>query len=209
VRAALQKFREEKEGLRALQFAVGVNSTVDAERDLHIIMLDYDTLYVDRVEESVREVQQFWRLGPMCIYRTKHGYHAIGWYDAVPYERLRMIVDYAKDVDPLFKHISRRFNHKTLRVSGKHYGNDITFYCVIDGVRPVTDAEFARGELLRTQHAALIGDAAYPVCDRATVDVAEESVREGAQHGTSADAQAQASTRRAQAQASTRKHRRA
>jgi hypothetical protein len=154
IRAALRHRRNE---LEMTKFAVGVNSTVDWVDDLHVVMLDYDTESKEKVVESVRELQAFWALADVCIYRTKHGFHAIGWYDHVPYERLRMIVDFAKYVDPLFKHITRRYDHKTLRVVGKHKERDIEFVDVVPGVRTPERTEVERGELLRRNHASLTG----------------------------------------------------
>ena len=125
--------RKEME-LRSL--AVGMNSTVDVTQDLHIVMLDYDIQDKVKVVESVRELQKFWRLSDCELFRTKHGYHAFFWYDHVPYGRLKMIIEYAKYVDPLYKLISVFYDHRTVRVAGKYPENDIVASGVVVGVRP-------------------------------------------------------------------------
>lgn len=152
----LQWLRGRKVEQRMQEMAIGVNSTVDVTQDLHIVMLDYDIMDVERVIESVKELQDFWGLSDISVYRTRHGHHAIGWYDQVPYERLRMIVDYARYVDPLFKYISRYHDHKTLRVAGKHDLPDIVLDRVLQGKRRPTVIEVQRGELKRKEHTQLL-----------------------------------------------------
>jgi hypothetical protein len=147
--------RKQEQQMRS--FAIGMNSTVDIQRDLHIIGLDYDILDLKLVEESVIEVQQFWCLTDAYIFKTKHGYHAIIFHSLVPYERLRQIVDFAKFVDGMYKYISRYYSHKTLRVAGKYKERDIHFEKIIKGVREPSEEEFELGEMKRREHASMIG----------------------------------------------------
>jgi len=148
------KFRKQEMELRS--FAIGINSTVDFKKDLHVIFLDYDDVDLERVKESVIECQQFWALSDAYIFKTMHGFHAIFFFDQIPYERLRMIVDFAKDVDPMFKYISRFYNHKTLRVAGKYQERDIVFVGIIDGPREPSKLERELGELKLDEHSALL-----------------------------------------------------
>jgi hypothetical protein len=147
-----------RESERKLQhLAIGVNSTVDIENDEHVVMLDFDTADLEKVRRSVKELQEQWNLSSACLYRTKHGYHAIFWYDQVPFERVKMLVNYARYVDPMFKYISRYYDHKTLRVAGKYAKGDVVFDRVVPGKRPPSKQELVRGEMKRKEHAALMG----------------------------------------------------
>jgi hypothetical protein len=125
--------------------------------DLHIVMLDYDVNDRQIVVESVEELQEFWKLSDAYVFKTKNGYHVFFWFDQCPYERVRMIIDYARSVDPMYKYVSRFYAHKTIRVKGKYEIRDIAFEGVIPGKRDPTDDEWEIGELKRIEHARLIG----------------------------------------------------
>lgn len=136
-------------------FAIGMNSSVDIEADEHIIVLDFDTSDYTDVKTSVRECQEFWKLADAHIYATRNGYHAIFFEDQVPFSRVKMIVEYARHVDPMFKYASRFHDHKTLRTAGKHRVSDVEFQCVLPGCRVPSPLEIERGALKRKEHAAL------------------------------------------------------
>ena len=146
--------RKKEQQLQAM--AIGVNSSVDLTQDLHIVMLDFDMIGREKVVESVREVQEFWKLSDVTLYRTRHGYHAIAWFDHVPYERVRQIIDFTRYVDPMFKYIGRYYDHKTLRAAGKHEERDIVIDSVLPGVRVPTPEEVERGSMKRKEHEALL-----------------------------------------------------
>ncbi|MBR9700408.1 hypothetical protein GOV11_00915 [Candidatus Woesearchaeota archaeon] len=150
-----QRFNKKERELRAL--AVGFNSTVSIEDDLHLVMLDYDVEDIGLVRESVKELQAFWHLADAYIYKTKNGFHAVFYEDQVPYERCKMIINYAKYVDLLYKYISRYHSHKTLRVAGKHVERDIIFKCVFPGKREPTNKERRIGKLKRDEHEMMVG----------------------------------------------------
>jgi len=137
--------------------AIGMNSTVDMTQDLHIVMLDYDIEDIEKVKESVWELQSFWKLSDAQIFRTRHGHHVFFWYDIVPYGRLKMIIEFARYVDPMFKYISRYYDHKTIRTSGKYKEKDIFFRIEMAGVRLATEAERMIGEMKKQEHALLMG----------------------------------------------------
>jgi hypothetical protein len=147
--------REDEKILHSL--AIGINSTVDYTDDKHIILLDYDFKDLKRVIASIRECQNFWNLSDFFIFSTKHGYHAIAFYDFVPYTRLKMIIDYAEGIDPMFRYISKYYTHRTLRTIGKYKKKDIKFKTLIVGVRKPTKKEFEIGELKRKEHMYMIG----------------------------------------------------
>ena len=149
----------QKQEMQVAGLAVGINSTVDYTEDRHIIMLDYDVGDdLEKVRESVRELQQFWRLSDADIFQTTHGFHVFFWYDHVPYDRLKMIIAYAKDVDPMFKYISRFYDHKTIRVAGKYAERDIFFRETMDGIKYPTPYERSIGNMKKEEHARMIGD---------------------------------------------------
>jgi hypothetical protein len=138
-------------------FAIGFNSFVNREKDLHILMLDYDTDDFKKVRESVCELIDFWNLSDAYIFSTKKGFHVFFYFDIMPYARSRMIINYAKYVDPLYKHISRFYNHKTLRAAGKYKDHDIRFKKVIKGKRNPSLEELELGELKAKEHLQLLG----------------------------------------------------
>jgi hypothetical protein len=145
-----------RQEMEVTNVAIGMNSSVDVTKDLHIVMLDYDIKDLNLVCESVWELQEFWGLSDCDIFRTKNGFHAFFWYDHVPFERLKMIINFAKYVDPMFKYISRYYDHKTIRVSGKYANRDIWFVKRIAGVRKPQEEESQIGSMKRQEHAALV-----------------------------------------------------
>ena len=133
-------------------FAIGFNSFVNREKDLHILMLDYDMQDFDPVEQSVTELIDFWNLSDAYVYSTNKGYHVLFYFDIMPYSRVRMIISYARDVDPLYKMISKFYDHKTIRAAGKYKKHDIALYKVIRGIRTPTLKELELGELKKMEH---------------------------------------------------------
>ena len=136
--------------------AIGMNSTVDHTRDRHIIMLDYDEVTLEEVKYSVDELQTFWKLGQADIFKTRNGFHVFFWYDIVPYERLKMIIHYARDVDPMFKFISQYYDRKTIRVAGKYQEKDIEYVETISTGRRPSEIDAMIGDLKKNEHASLL-----------------------------------------------------
>ena len=133
------------------EFAIGMNSDVDSKKDLHILILDFDEVTVDEVNESIKELQNFWSLSDAFIYRTKNGFHAYFYYDIIPYTRVRMIINFARFVDPMYKFISRFYDYKTIRVVGKYKERDIFFEKIIKGERDPSLREVELGNLKRKE----------------------------------------------------------
>lgn len=127
---SVKRFREwlrmRKQEMQLQSIAIGLNSSVEWENN-HIIMLDYDIPDIEKVVQSVRELQEFWKLGDAEVFKTRNGHHVFFWYDHVPYERLKQIIDFARYVDPMYKYISKYYDHKTIRVAGKYKEKDIVF----------------------------------------------------------------------------------
>jgi len=134
-----------------------MNSTVDLTQDLHIVMLDFDIKDVEKVIESVYELQDFYNLSDAFIYSTKNGFHVFFWYDHVPYGRLKQIIEFARYVDPMYKYISRFYDHKTIRASGKYKHRDIRFAMEVGGKREPSTIEKRIGEMKRSEHRMLSG----------------------------------------------------
>jgi predicted RNA-binding protein with PUA-like domain len=132
-------------------FAIGMNSEVNINKDLHILFLDFDKADLSEVEESVSECQGFWNLSDAYIYKTRNGYHAYFFYDIMPYPRVVMIINYAKYVDDMFRYISRYYDYKTIRQSGKYKERDISFVKVLKGKRSPTAWEAEIGDLKRKE----------------------------------------------------------
>ena len=149
-------WRHRKDDFDIQYMAIGVNSSTDITKDKHIIMLDFDVKDRGLVVKSVEELQVFWNLAEAHIFVSKNGFHVFFWYDQVPYGRLKMIIEYARDVDPMFKFISRFYDHKTLRVIGKHKVRDIAFEGIVRGVREPSEDEKEIGEMKRREHLMLL-----------------------------------------------------
>jgi hypothetical protein len=149
----LDYFRKKDRYLK--EFAIGMNSDVDIKKDLHILFLDFDDVSIGEVEESISEIQEFWNLSDCFIYRTKNGFHAFFYYDIMPYSRVKMIMDYAKYVDPMFKYISKYYDYKTIRVAGKYKIKDISFVKVLHGKRIPNLRESEIGNLKRKERELL------------------------------------------------------
>ena len=122
-----------KQEMEVCSLAIGINSTVDLTKDLHIVMLDYDLQDIKLVDESVKELQEFWKLGDAHIIKTNHGFHAYFFSSIVPYGRLKLIIEYARYVDPMYKYISRYYDHKTIRAAGKYTFHDLKYVKLLKG----------------------------------------------------------------------------
>lgn len=133
------------------EFAVGMSSEVDIDKDLHILFLDYDQKTLEEVQESVSEAQKFWNLADCFVYKTMNGYHAYFFYDIMPYTRVRMIINYCKYVDDMFKYIARFYDYKTIRQAGKYKVRDIQFVKVLQGQRTPNLKESELGDLKRKE----------------------------------------------------------
>lgn len=138
-------------------FAIGMSSEVDIKKDLHILFLDYDKVPLLDVEQSVAECQKFWNLSDCFIYKTRNGYHAYFFYDIMPYSRVLMIINYAKYVDDMFRYISRYYDYKTIRQSGKYKDRDIFFEKSVLGPRRPSDWELEIGDMKRKERKYLQG----------------------------------------------------
>lgn len=139
------------------ELAIGMNSTVDLENDMHVLMLDFDIADEEMVIEAVEETQAFWNLADAHMYETRNGFHVIFFTDIMPYERCKMIINYTKYVDPLYKYVSRYHDHKTLRTAGKHKEKDIVFKRILLGRRKPTIRERETGKLKEQEHNQLRG----------------------------------------------------
>jgi hypothetical protein len=156
-RRMLRYFKQEDMYLSAM--ALGMNSYVDIENDKHMLFVDYDIKDYGRVHNSIKDLQGFWSLSHAFVYATAKGYHAFFFYDNdLPYSRIKMILDYAKDIDPMYRFISRLYDHKTIRVAGKYKEQDIKFHSVVKGRTPtadeilVADAKRKEYSLLKQMH---------------------------------------------------------
>jgi hypothetical protein len=150
----LLKFLSKRE-IKQRQFAIGINSFIDKEKDRHMLFLDYDTNNLNEVLDDCNELSNFFNLSDFEVYRTSNGFHTFFWYDnSLPYSRVRMIINYSR-CDIMFKYISKLYDHKTVRVSGKYKVRDI-FYCgKFSGHRTPTNDERELGELKKQEYLSL------------------------------------------------------
>lgn len=135
-------------------FAIGLNSYVDKEREMHIIMLDYDVKDLSFVLNDCNELTAFWHLSDYEVYKTHNGHHVFFWFDIVPYSRLKMIIDYSK-CDTAYKYISKFYEYKTIRATGKYKTPDIQYVGRFSGKRTPTKEERGIGELKKKEYELL------------------------------------------------------
>ena len=144
-----------KREIQQRQLALGINSFISVEDNLHIIMIDYDILNITNVLESVNELTDFWNLGPYEVYSTKNGFHVFFWWTFVPFSRLKMILDYCRYIDESYRYISRYYNYKTVRASGKYITPDINFVGKFNGKITPSKDERELGDLKRKEYIEL------------------------------------------------------
>lgn len=150
----LLRFLAKKE-IKQRQLAIGINSFIDKERDCHMIFLDYDTLDLGFVLNDLNDLSRHFHLSDFEIFRTSKGFHAFFWYDNnIPYSRLKMIIDYSR-CDIMYKYISKFYDHKTIRASGKYVISDISFIGKYSGKRIMTNSERELGNLKRKEYIEL------------------------------------------------------
>jgi len=144
-----------KQEIQDRQIAIGINSYTNIERDEHMLMLDYDTKNILTVMNDTKELSSFFHLSDYEIYRTNNGYHVFFWYDnTLPYSRLKLIIDYSR-CDTSYKYISRYYNYKTIRASGKYLIQDITYIGAFTGKRIPTKDEREIAALKQKEYRAL------------------------------------------------------
>ena len=135
------------------KYCIGINSYIDDIKDQHIIMIDYDDLSKEETIKDIRRLQQIWKLGKADIFSTNNGYHVFFFWDFVPYSFLKLIIETSR-ADKMYKYISRFYNYKTIRVSGKYKELDIKF---VKRIKPrrvefITDKDWKLGQLKRTEY---------------------------------------------------------
>ena len=135
-------------------FAVGFNSFINKEQDLHIIMLDYDIKDLNFVKADASEITEHFKLSDFEIYKTQNGYHCFWFYDFYPYSKLRLLIEFSR-CDNQFKYISRFYDHKTIRVAGKYKNLDIKFIGKFAGIRKATPYQMEIGNLKREEYVRL------------------------------------------------------
>jgi hypothetical protein len=148
----IKKLYREEHLLR--EFAIGMNSFIDKSKNIHMVLLDYDTESLESVIEDARELISFFGLAKAEVFRTQKGFHVFFWHDHVPYSRLRMIIDYSR-CDEQYKYISRYYDHKTIRASGKYSQLDTSFVVGLRGARTPTQEQLELGLLKRREYFAL------------------------------------------------------
>lgn len=141
-----------KDEIKQMNYAVGLNSHIDIEKDKHMLFLDYDNNDFNFVLKDVRELVDFWKLSDYEIYKTRNGYHVFFWYNNdIPYSRLKMIIDFSR-CDVMFKYIRKNFNYATLRASGKYVDNDIEWVGKFMGLRKPLSTQRDLGNLKKQEY---------------------------------------------------------
>lgn len=143
-----------KKEIKERQLALGISSYISIDKDVHIVMLDYDILDLKYVLEDIKDLIHHFYLSDYEIYRTSKGFHVFFWYDRVPYSRLKMIIDYSR-CDKTYKYISRFYDYKVLRSTGKYKQQDIFFVGRYSGKRLMTRDERELGNLKRKEYIEL------------------------------------------------------
>jgi hypothetical protein len=154
IKQIIKYIRKEKEHNKIETFCIGINSTINTEKSRHCLLLDYDIKDLPFIIKDIKQLISHFNLANIDIWETKNGYHAMGWYEDMPYSRLRQIIDYSS-CDTMFKYIGRFYDKKTLRCSGKHKSFDIKYVKTILGKRIPTTEELEIGNLKKQEYLAL------------------------------------------------------
>lgn len=141
-----------KKDIKQRTYAIGITSKIGEDR--HIVILDYDTLNLQFVLYDLKELCDFFNLSEYEIYETKKGFHVFFWYEDIPYSRLKMIINFSR-CDESFKYISRFYEWKTVRCSGKYKIKDIHYIGKFKGKRTPKKEERELGELKRKEYLLL------------------------------------------------------
>jgi len=141
--------------IKERQYALGMTSYIDKDKDIHIPILDYDCKELNKVLDDVNELMNFFNLSDYEVYETKQGFHIFFWYDHISYSRLRMIINYSNLIDPLYKYLSSRYDKKTIRAAGKYKRQDIHYIGKFTGKRTPTKSERELGELKKQEYLLL------------------------------------------------------
>ena len=148
-----------KKEIKDRQYAIGMNSTISKGKDRHMLFLDYDKeMNFNEVLNDCNELCSFFNLSDFEVYSTGGGgHHTFWWYENnLPYSRIKLIIDYSR-CDYMYKYISRYYDHKTIRVSGKYrnkYG-DLKYIGRFSGKRTPTKEERELGELKKKEYTLL------------------------------------------------------
>jgi len=149
-----------KHEIKERQYAIGINSFINILKDRHMLFLDYDReLNFKEALDDCEELCNFFNLSDYEIFSTGGGgYHIFWWYDNnLPYSRVKMIIDYSR-CDNMYKYISRFYDHKTIRATGKYIKNkynDLKYVGKFSGKRTPTAEQRNLGELKRKEYLLL------------------------------------------------------
>ena len=156
-RQAMRLVKRDKDEIDLRGVALGMNSFIDQKNDVHCVLLDYDTSNDLFVMADVCEIMEHFKLADCELYETAQGFHAIFFYDHIPYSRLVQIINFSR-CDEQFKNISRYYNHKTIRSAGKYRQLEIKFFKeILSPFRRRTDHEMRLGLLKKEEYLRLHG----------------------------------------------------
>lgn len=118
--------------------AIGVTNKVWDNQ--YYLVLDYDWIPLETVEQEIIELQKSFSLSDASLYNTKNGVHVYFFNDnELKWKEIDLILKATKHLDPKFIESWEWFYKKregvTLRTSGKYEWNDVFFLKNIPGQR--------------------------------------------------------------------------
>lgn len=110
-------------------FCVGVYSVFGVS-SLHLPMFDYDGHSRHKVIGHVKSLQRKEKLGPAWIYKTKRGFHAYFFCDAIEWRTYSDMLS-SEEVCAGFAKCSINRGAAILRISSKYTQHDINLDCIV------------------------------------------------------------------------------
>jgi uncharacterized protein with WD repeat len=124
---------------RKTGIAVGINYKVGSET---LLFIDYDAISEKDAIDDATEIMNVGKLSAFELFKTRNGYHAIFWWDAMS-DAKRLELLYASKADENFK--ARKGD--TIRIAGKYKKNDIVSVGVYAAKDELSKAGWAQRKL--------------------------------------------------------------
>ncbi|NOQ38434.1 hypothetical protein GQ472_06120 [archaeon] len=97
------------------------------DRIYYLVMLDYDDMPEHEVSKDIKRLQDRYGLHMASLYRTKHGFHAVFFYDCLTSWKDCMDVILASLCDQKYKDVAVKTGKVNTRISVKYSKPDKEF----------------------------------------------------------------------------------
>ena len=102
------------------------------DREIYLVMLDYDTHDRDLVWQDIKDLQKLHDLSTATIYETRQGYHVVFFYDLISSwaDCMKIVLD--SQCDQKYKDVALETGKINTRISVKYEGPDKTPATALD-----------------------------------------------------------------------------